>query len=183
MLTETKLVLRFCHHRSETLLLQNRYSSIAIARDEHQRSGVRGHLLGRVLTFEKPWLTETDWLVMVEILPRSDEDARERGAKAIGTMLAYSRMTDTRMLALAGDPEADKFKLLFSFTSAENRAAFLRLLQSSEATTRGEEEITVPSLDEISAAEPFARVLPLDVLRRVLMVANLHQHSAPPTVQ
>lgn len=32
-----------------------------------------------------------------------------------------------RMLALVGDPEADAYELLFSFTSAENKAEFLRL--------------------------------------------------------
>lgn len=132
---------------------------------------------------EKPWLEEADWLVLIEFLPRYDPDVRESGAEAIGYLLAYARMTDTRMLALVGDPEADAYGLLFSFTSAENKAAFLCLLQANEATACEPEEIMVPRLDEIHAAEPIANVLPLDILRRVLMVATLHQHNAPPTVQ
>lgn len=81
-----------------------------------------------------------------------------------------------------GDPEADTYELLFSFTSAESKAAFLRLLQANEATDC-EGEVMVPSPDEIREAEPIAKVLPIEVLRRVLMVATLHQHNAPPTVQ
>jgi hypothetical protein len=154
-----------------------------ITRNRHCRPGSRGLPLGRVLTFEKPWLKETDWLVLIEFLPRYDAEARECGAEAIGYMLAYARMTDTRMLALVGDPAADAYEFLFSFTSAENKAAFLRLLQANEATACEEEEILAPSPEEIREAEPIAKVLPLEVLRRVLMVATLHQHNAPPTVQ
>jgi hypothetical protein len=142
-----------------------------------------GFLLGRVLPFEKPWLEEIDWLVLIEFLPRYDEQDRESGAEAIGYMLTYARMTDTRMLSLVGDPAADAYELLFSFASAENKAAFLSLLQANEATACEEEEIMVPSPDEIREAEPISKVLPVDVLRRVLMVATLHQHSAPSTVQ
>ena len=86
-------------------------------------------------------------------------------------MLAYARMTDTRMLALVGDAKADVYELLFSFSSPENKTEFLRLLQANEATACGSEEILVPHPSEIEAAQPIARVLPEDVMRHVTIIA------------
>jgi hypothetical protein len=86
-------------------------------------------------------------------------------------MLAYARMTDTRMLALVGDPKADVYELLFSFSSPANKADFLRLLQANEATACGDEEILVPHPSEIEAAQPIARVLTADVMRQVSVIA------------
>jgi len=38
------------------------------------------------------------------------------------------------MLALVGDPKADAYELLFSFSSPSNKAEFLRLLRSNDET-------------------------------------------------
>jgi hypothetical protein len=99
--------------------------------------------LGQMIHLEKPWLKEADWLVLIEFLRRDDEHDRARGAEAMGYMLAYAQRTDTRMLALLGDPEADAYELLFSFNSAKNKAEFLRLLQANDITACEEEEIMV----------------------------------------
>ena len=140
--------------------------------------------MGEVIRIDKPWLKETDWLVLVEFLPRYDEHDRAQSAEAIGYMLAYAQRTDTRMLALVGDPEADAYELLFSFSSAENKKEFLRLLQANEATACEEEEIMIPRLDEIRDAEPIASVLPRDILNCVLAIAALHQAGDDsPTIQ
>jgi hypothetical protein len=53
------------------------------------------------------WNEKNHWIVLIEFLPRHDVEDRTRTTEAIGHMLAYSQMTDTRMLALIGDPEAD----------------------------------------------------------------------------
>jgi len=116
------------------------------------------------------WRDESDWIVLIEFLRADDKEDRTERAQAIGYMLGYSRMTDTRMLALAGDLKAGVYELLFSFSSPENKAEFLRLLQSNEATAYEEDEIQVPNQDEIDAAQPIMRVLPEDVLRQVLMI-------------
>jgi hypothetical protein len=139
--------------------------------------------MGEVVHFEKPWLTETDWIVLIEFLRRDDDEDRARGAEAIGYMLAFARMTDTRMLALVGDPDGDAYELLFSFNSAENKAEFLRLLQSNDATTCEDEEIITPHPSEIEAALPVARVLPNDVLRRVFTVAAMHLGNDSPAIE
>jgi hypothetical protein len=129
------------------------------------------------------WRGEDDWLVLIEFLPRYDQEDRARGTDAIGYLFAYAQMTDTRMLALVGDPQADAYELLFSFSSADNKAEFLRLLQSSDETRCEDEMILVPRHDEIEAAQPIARVLPEDVMRQVTIVATMLLGEQDETIQ
>jgi hypothetical protein len=119
------------------------------------------------------WHEESDWIVLIEFLRQDDTEDRMRGTEAIGYMFAFSQMTDTRMLALVGDPKEDAYELLFSFSSAVNKAEFLRLLQSNDATACEEFEILVPDPSEIEAAQPIARVLPADVMRQVTVIAAM----------
>ncbi len=111
--------------------------------------------------------------MLIEFLRSDDEEDRARGTEAIGHMLAFAQMTDTRMLALVGDAEADAYELLFSFSSPANKAEFLRLLHSNDATDREDDEILIPRQAEIEAAEPIGRVLPEDVMRQVTVVAAM----------
>ncbi|WP_260706540.1 hypothetical protein [Edaphobacter flagellatus] len=119
------------------------------------------------------WRDEGDWVVLIEFLRTDDAEDRARGIEAIGSMLAYAQITDTRMLALTGDRKADAYELLFSFSSPENKAEFLRLLKSNDATDCEDEEILVPNQAEIEAAQPIARVLPDDVMRQVTAIAMM----------
>ncbi|WP_035348843.1 hypothetical protein [Edaphobacter aggregans] len=119
------------------------------------------------------WNNEDDWIVLIEFLRRDDDEGRARGAESIGYMLGFARMTDTRMLALVGDAEADIYELMFSFSSAENKAEFLRLLHSNDATDCEDNEILIPRQDEIEAAQPIARVLPEDVMQQVTVIATM----------
>jgi hypothetical protein len=119
------------------------------------------------------WKDEEDWIVLIEFLRRDDDEDRARGAEAIGYMLAYAQMTDTGMVALVGDPSADAYELLFSFTSSGNKAEFLRLLQSNDETRCDDDMILIPRQDEIEAAQPIARVLPEDVMRQVTVTAAM----------
>src|ERR1700679_4339676 len=113
------------------------------------------------------WLEESDWIVLIEFLRQDDAEERVRGTEAIGYLFAFAQMTDTRMLALIGDPQADAYELLFSFSSPANKAEFLRLFQSNEETRCEDDMILVPRQDEIDAAHPIALVLPADVMREV----------------
>jgi hypothetical protein len=119
------------------------------------------------------WREESDWIVLIEFLHRDDDEDRARGTEAIGCMFAYSQMTDTRMLALVGDPQADAYELLFSFLSPAHKAEFLSLLQSNDETRCEEDMILVPRQDEIEAAQPIARVLPADVMREGTVIAAM----------
>ncbi len=117
------------------------------------------------------WKDEDDWIVLLVFLPGDDAEDRTRAAEAIGYMLAYAQMTDTRMLALLGDPNADAYELLFSFNSSENKAQFIHLLMSNEETRCEDFEIMIPPQEEIDAAQPLARVLPEDVMQQVAIIS------------
>jgi hypothetical protein len=129
------------------------------------------------------WRNEEDWIVVIEFLRRDDDEDRARGTEAIGYMFAFAQMTDTRMLALVGDPEADAYELLFSFSSPANKAEFLRLFQSNDETRCEDDMILVPRQDEIEAAQPIARVLPADVMRQVTVIATMLYSDNSDTVQ
>jgi hypothetical protein len=129
------------------------------------------------------WRNEEDWLVVIEFLRRDDEEDRACGTEAIGYMFAFAQMTDTRMLALVGDPQADAYELLFSFSSPANKAEFLRLFQANEETRCEDDMILVPRQDEIDAAQPIALVLPADVMREVTVIAAMLSEGEPGTIQ
>ncbi|MBB6142957.1 hypothetical protein HNQ77_000901 [Silvibacterium bohemicum] len=129
------------------------------------------------------WREESDWIVLIEFLREDDAEDRVRGTEAIGYMFAYSQMTDTRMLALVGDPKEDAYELLFSFSSPVNKVEFLHLLQSNDATACEEFEILVPDPSEIEAAQPIARVLPEDVMRQVTVIAAMLFGGESDTIQ
>jgi hypothetical protein len=128
------------------------------------------------------WRHEDDWIVLIEFLRSDDKEDSARGAEAIGYMLAFAQMTDTRMLALVGDPKADAYELS-SFSSPANKAEFLRLLQSNDATACEEFEILVPDPSEIEAAQPIARVLPADVVQQVTAMAAMLFGGGSSTIQ
>jgi hypothetical protein len=44
-----------------------------------------------------------------------------------GILFGYAQLTNTRSLALVGDPEANAYELLFSFSSSEEKDQFLEL--------------------------------------------------------
>jgi hypothetical protein len=119
------------------------------------------------------WREESDWIVLIEFLRRDDDDDRARGTESIGYMFAFAQLTDTRMLALVGDPQADAYELLFSVSSPANKAEFLSLLQSNDETRCEEDMILVPRRDKIEAPQPIARVLPADVMQRVTIIATM----------
>ena len=64
---------------------------------------------------------EKDWLCTVEFLPDDDPQARFFAAELIGYLFGYAHLTNTRSLALLGDPDASAYELLFSFSSLEEK--------------------------------------------------------------
>ena len=61
----------------------------------------------RSYTAEPHWINEPDWLCAVEFLNDDDPESRDFAADTIGYLLGYSQLTNTRSLALIGDPEYD----------------------------------------------------------------------------
>ena len=124
--------------------------------------------------FEPYWQDEKDWLCIVEFLPPDNLEARLFAADIIGYLVGYANVTNTRSLALLGDPDASAYELLFSFSSPEEKSEFLNLVRSNE--DMGDDyitELTLPTTEEIRNARPLATVLPHDVMTHATLVATI----------
>jgi len=123
---------------------------------------------------EPYWLDEKDWLCCIEFLPKDDPESRGYGADAVGYLVEYAQVTDTRILALVGDPDAEAYEILFSFSSPENKNLFLDLARSNEemGDSYVDEELTVPTIDEIKRARSLAMVLPDDVVGHTTLIST-----------
>ena len=122
--------------------------------------------------FEPYWQDEKDWLCIVEFLPTDNPEARLFAADIIGYLVGYANLTNTRSLALLGDPDASAYELLFSFSSREEKSEFLNLVRSNE--DMGNDyitELTPPTTEEIRNARPLATVLPHDALTHAMLIA------------
>ena len=91
----------------------------------------------------------------------------------IGNMFGYAHLTNTRSLALVGDPEANAYELLFSFSSSEEKDQFLELVRSNLYMGNDyiENDLLSPTTEEIKDARPLAMVLPQDVLNHATLIA------------
>jgi len=123
--------------------------------------------------FEPYWDGEKDWLCTVEFLPPDDPEARSFSAEIIGYLLGYAHLTNTRSLALLGDPDADAYELLFSFSSPEEKEQFLDLVRANDDLGNDyiENDFMSPTTEEIMKARPLAMVLPEDVVTRATVIA------------
>ena len=108
----------------------------------------------------------------MQYLPSDDPEARLFAADIIGYFVGYANLTNTRSLALLGDPDASAYELLFSFSSPEEKSEFLNFVRSNE--DMGKDyiiELTPPTAEEIRNARPLATVLPQDALTHVMLIA------------
>ena len=64
---------------------------------------------------EPYWEDEKDWLCTVGFLSTGDPEARICSTDIISYLVAYADLSNTRALALLGDPDASAYELLFSF--------------------------------------------------------------------
>ena len=53
------------------------------------------------------------------ILPTDDPEARLYSADIVGYLVGYADLSNTRALALLGDPDASAYELLFSLSTPE----------------------------------------------------------------
>ena len=121
--------------------------------------------------FEPYWQDEKDWLCIVEFLPTDNPQARLFASDIIGYLIGYANLTNTRSLALLGDPDASAYELLFSFSSPEEKNEFLNLVRSNEDMGKDVIELTPPTTEEIRNARPLATVLPQDALTHAMLIA------------
>jgi hypothetical protein len=99
-------------------------------------------------------------------LPTDNPEGGLFAADIIGYLVGDANFTNTRSLALLGDPDASAYELLFSFSSPEEKNELLNLVRSNE--DMGNDYITEltppPTTEEIRNARPLATVLPHDAL-------------------
>ena len=65
--------------------------------------------------FEPYWQDEKDWLCIEEFLATDDPEARLFAADIIGYLVGYANLTNTRSLALLGNPDASVTSFYFPF--------------------------------------------------------------------
>ena len=88
--------------------------------------------MNRQHEIEPYWQDEDDWLFTIEFLPGDDPEGQQFGTNIVGYLVGYAQLTNTRALALVGDPDASAYELLFSFSSPEEKKEFLSLVRSNE---------------------------------------------------
>ena len=127
------------------------------------------------------WINEPDWLCAMEFLNDEDPKGRDLAADTIGYLLGYARLTNTRSLALLGDPSAEAYEILFSFSTREQKARFLEMVRSNDDLGNHyiDTDLLRPILDEIRDARPIAEVLPRDVFVQATLVAATICRTAP----
>jgi hypothetical protein len=131
------------------------------------------------------WAHESNWLCTIEMIPH-DPEGRASSAINIGHLMGYAIKTNTRMLALVGDPMVPTYELLFSFASPEDRIQFLALVSENEDLRMdewGDNGFATPSSEEIADARPIQEILTQDILEQVMLVAaSLCLEVSPPYV-
>ena len=129
---------------------------------------------------EPHWIDEPEWLCAWEFLNDEDPEGRDLAADTIGYLLGYAQLTNTRSLALIGDPDEMAYEILFSFSSSAGKERFLDLIRSNDEL--GNEyianDLIRPVKEEIREAQPLAAVLPQSALTRALIVATFVSGSA-----
>ena len=123
---------------------------------------------------EPHWIDEPDWLCAVEFLNDEDPEGRDLAADTIGYLLGYAHLTNTRTVALIGDPNAMAYEILFSFSSRVEKERFLDLIRSNDdlGSEYVDTDLIQPVKDEIRIARPLAEVLPRTALTRAILVAT-----------
>ena len=99
--------------------------------------------------FEPYWQDEKDWLCSVEFLPTDNAEGRFFAADIIGYVVGYANFTNTRSLALLGDPDASAYELLFSFSSPEEKNEFLNLVRSNQDMGKSHAVYALPPLQRL----------------------------------
>jgi hypothetical protein len=119
------------------------------------------------------WIDEPERLCAVEFLNDEDAEGRDIAADTIGYLWGYARLTNTRSLAPLGDPSAEAYEVLFSFSTPVDKARFLEMVRSNDDLGNHyiDTDLLRPTLDEIREARPIATVLPQEALVRASLIA------------
>ena len=124
---------------------------------------------------ETLWSEEKDWLV--EVVAMDVEQDYAEALDYIGRLLAFAFVTNTRAVGQVGnnDQRFPAYELWFSFTSEENKKAFLAFVRE-DGYADPDEEATLkppPTLDDLPMLRPLNTVFPKAAMDHILAVQLL----------
>ncbi len=133
------------------------------------------------------WAGEKIWLL--EVVPLEPDDGKYNliVLNWIGRLAAFALVTNARMLAQVGDPDALIYELWFNFESHRDKRAFLAFVRGDGySDPRDDGEFETPSEEDLSAPtrlRPWGKVFParhVSVIRTVMAatVMALDEYSA-----
>lgn len=76
-----------------------------------------------------PWKDDKNWLVTVAILGPSDDPDNAECLDWVGRLFAFASVTNTRTLAVRGDPSWPTYELWFSFINDNEKRRFINLVR------------------------------------------------------
>jgi hypothetical protein len=85
--------------------------------------------------FRPYWQDEKDWLCIVDSCPPTIQRLGSLPRDIIGYLVGYASLTNTRSLAVLGDPDASAYELLFSLSSPEEKNEFLNSVSPQQFST------------------------------------------------
>lgn len=130
----------------------------------------------------------SNWGATQEGTPLERTESPSRGVSSVNFPVIvlrnwhrYAHLTNTRSLALVGDPEMMAYEILFSFSSPMEKTRFLDLIRSNNELGNEyvDNDLIQPVKDEIRDARPLAAVLHKTALTRALLVATSISSSGP----
>jgi hypothetical protein len=131
------------------------------------------------------WLEERDWLVEVVMVPDDNPEDAAIVLEWIGRVYAFSMATNTRMLAMIGDPDIPSYELWFSFDTENEKQQFLQFIREDGYADPDEENSfqAPPDLADIPRLQMITKVLPEHQLNRIMRAAMVMIATilAPPT--
>ena len=120
------------------------------------------------------WAEERIWLVEVVMLEPDDGKYNLIVLNWIGRLAAFAFVTNVRMLAKVGDPDAPAYELWFSFESHKDKRAFLAFVKADGySDPRDEGEFMTPekeALAEMTRLRPWGKVFPADQVALITTV-------------
>jgi hypothetical protein len=111
------------------------------------------------------------------MLSGNEVDEEDLDLNWTGRLFGFAQVTDTRMLALVGDPDAPTYELLFSFNSIENKQRFLELVKLDGYADPDEEgTFSIPQYSEIRDARPLGAVFPKKQAEFITQIATIYRN-------
>ena len=122
-----------------------------------------------------PWKDDKNWLVTVAILGPNDNPDNAECLDWIGRLFAFASVTNTRMLAVRGDPSWPTYELWFSFIDDNEKRRFINLVRDDGYADPDDPDdgLNPPgSLKDLPDLRPISFIFPKDQEAHVRAIAG-----------